>query len=341
MEVADAFHGAPRRCWVVSDGRRGIENQALGLAEAVARLTPIKIERRIAPRASGVLGELTGMFKQADPADLKPAGGLDGGAKPPDLWIACGRASLPYSIAARRWSGGETFVVQVQDPGKPAALFDHIVAPRHDKLNGDNVTSIVGAPNRITPDALSDALDANAATLPPSPRAAVLIGGDSKRHKLTPAFMRDLMKQLEALRASGTALMISTSRRTPDEAIAGLRARFLGRDDARLWTGDADGENPYLAFLAAADVVLVTKDSTNMLTDAASAGKPALLLPVEGADGKFSRLYAELKERGYLRDFKGEFESWDVDPLRETERAAEAVIAAWRAHADAANLSET
>src|SRR5690606_39931117 len=31
---------APLAIWVVSDGRTGIQNQALGLAEAVARLTP-------------------------------------------------------------------------------------------------------------------------------------------------------------------------------------------------------------------------------------------------------------------------------------------------------------
>ena len=29
----------PSRIWVVSDGRAGIENQALGLAEAIQRLT--------------------------------------------------------------------------------------------------------------------------------------------------------------------------------------------------------------------------------------------------------------------------------------------------------------
>ena len=33
----------PLAIWVVSDGRAGIENQALGLAEAVQRLTPAEI----------------------------------------------------------------------------------------------------------------------------------------------------------------------------------------------------------------------------------------------------------------------------------------------------------
>ena len=37
---------APLSIWVVSDGRAGIENQALGLAEAVQRLTPAEIATR-------------------------------------------------------------------------------------------------------------------------------------------------------------------------------------------------------------------------------------------------------------------------------------------------------
>ena len=38
-----------RLCWVVSDGRRGIENQALGLAEAIADRTPMRILRLHTP----------------------------------------------------------------------------------------------------------------------------------------------------------------------------------------------------------------------------------------------------------------------------------------------------
>jgi len=37
-------HQTALSCWVISDGRRGIENQALGLAEALDRLRPLNIE---------------------------------------------------------------------------------------------------------------------------------------------------------------------------------------------------------------------------------------------------------------------------------------------------------
>jgi len=316
-------------CWVVSDGRRGIENQALGLAEAVARLTPLTIERRIAPRREGWRAEISGRFQAPKLEELATSDGappLSNAA--PNLWIACGRATLAYSEHARDWFAGLTMVVQAQDPRRPLWPYDLIVPPLHDNLSGDNVFSILGSPNRICDDwlAAGAARFADALVTPPGPRAAVLIGGDSKRHTLTPKVMKDIISGLEGALAQSWSLLITTSRRTPDFAVSALRARFKDDPSVWLWTGDADGDNPYDAFLAAADIVLVTKDSTNMITEAASAGKPTLLLPMAGEDGKFAALYDELTARGLTKPFTGELKPWPVEPLRETDRAAAQIV---------------
>ena len=92
------------------------------------------------------------------------------------------------------------------------------------------------------------------------------------------------------------------------------------------WIWDGEGENPYFAFLAAADVVLVTEDSANMAVEAASTGKPVLRLELEGGSPRFDRLHAELEALGAQRPFVGSFETWTSPPLRETERAARAVL---------------
>jgi len=106
-----------------------------------------------------------------------------------------------------------------------------------------------------------------------------------------------------------------------------LRAMLAARaDDPGVWVYDGEGDNPYFAFLAAADAVLVTRDSTNMLTEAATAGKPVLTLPVAGHDGKFARLYRALQQRDYIRPFAGRLETWEVVPLGETARAAREII---------------
>jgi hypothetical protein len=250
----------------------------------------------------------------------------------PDLWIGCGRASLPYSERARAWFDNRPLVVQLQDPKRPLDAFDLVVPPMHDGLEGPNVFPILGSPNRITPQRLDIGLAAfeSDPAAPPSPRAAVLIGGDSKRHRLTPPALDDLLAGLARAREDGWSLLITTSRRTPAFAVDALRTRFGASSGhakgVRLWTRDEDGPNPYDAFLAAADVVLVTKDSTNMITEAASAAKPVLLVDMQGDDGKLAALYAELEARGSAKPFAGALEPWPVEPLAETDLAAAEVV---------------
>ncbi|WP_295172807.1 mitochondrial fission ELM1 family protein, partial [uncultured Brevundimonas sp.] len=207
----------PLAIWVVSDGRAGIENQALGLAEAVQRLTPAEITIKQI-RWRPIFDRLPSALKT--PAMLASAPLT---APWPDLWIATGRATLPLSTRIKAWSGGKTFVVQTQDPRWANDRYDLIVAPAHDGLSGDNVFEITGSPHRITPQHIAQAAPAFADRIAPlpHPRIAVLIGGKSKAFDLPPAHAADLADQIaDAVRASGGALMLTFSRRTPDAAKA-------------------------------------------------------------------------------------------------------------------------
>ncbi len=323
---------SPLSIRVVTDGRAGIENQALGLAEAVARLTPASIDvRRV--RWRPVFDWL--------PSDLKTPAMLDSasdapfpadGEPWPDLWIAAGRASLPLSLAARSRSGGRAFVVQVQDPRLDPARFDLVVAPRHDGLTGTNVVSITGSPHRITPERLADAAPAFSAEIEPllRPRIALLIGGRSKAFDLTVAHAADLADRIaQAVEGAGGSLLATFSRRTPPAA-QGVMTERLSTLPGLVW--DGTGANPLFAFLHFADHVLVTEDSANMAAEAASTGKPVHILPMvrRGPAGKFARLHADLRDRGAARPFDGHLETWRYEPLAETERAARAVLEAMR-----------
>jgi mitochondrial fission protein ELM1 len=314
--------------WVVSDGRTGIENQALGLAEAVQRLFPSGITvKRIRWRTA--FDKFPSVLKapwMLDPSSdaVTPAEGEPW----PDLWIATGRATLPLSAAVRRLSGGRTFVVQTQDPRWRNAAYDLIVAPAHDRVEGPNVLSIIGSPHRVTRDRLIEGAAAFAERLEPlpRPRVAALIGGRSRAFDLPDAHAADLAGQIGgAVEAAGGSLMLTFSRRTPKAAKAAMTAR-LAHLPGLVW--DGAGANPYFAFLNFADHVLVTEDSANMAAEAASTGKPVHILPMtplKPAD-KFARLHAELRERGAARLFDGRLESWSYEPLDETARAARTVL---------------
>lgn len=85
---------------------------------------------------------------------------------------------------------------------------------------------------------------------------------------------------------------------------------------------DETGENPYFAFLAAADAILVTEDSTNLSTDAAATGKPVFRLSLPGHSAKLARFHAALERRGLASVFAGAVSGASQGPLLETDRAA-------------------
>jgi hypothetical protein len=309
-----------------------MENQCLGLAERLeSRLgessVALKIvTKRLAPRAPWKwLPE--SLFGFPWPLPFAALGSdSDALEEPwPDLVIACGRKTVAYSAAIKKRSKGKTFVVQTQDPRLDARFFDLVIPPRHDNLEGPNVLPILGSPNRITPARLREGAAIVGALFNhlPERRIAVLIGGSSQRFTLDLEVMETLADQLQDLARQGFGLMITTSRRTGEAQEKLLRERLTG-DGIHIWDG---GEpNPYFAMLAEASHILVTEESTNMITEAAATGKPVYILPLKGHAPKFERFHRGLSEAGITRGFEGALETWDYEPLDETGRAAGVIM---------------
>lgn len=301
-------------CWVVSDGRRGIENQALGLAEAVARLIP---DTRLAIHTVHVTREGF-VALPSSPA--------------PDLWIGCGRVAIPLAAKHRRVFP-QCYFVYVQDPRTRYRDFDLIVAPEHDRLRKSNAISMIGSPNRLSQSQFSNALAQFSEQLSEmaGARAAILVGGNSKRFKLDDRVTDYLMHRLHTLLDQDIKLMVTVSRRTPDASRRRLRKEFADRDD--VWFFDGEGENPYFAFLAAADWIFVTEESTNMLVEAATTGKPVYALPLSGKAGKFAHLHARLEGWGAVRPYLGQLDRWTYARFAETDRVAAEVFERWQKRA--------
>ncbi|MDB5470103.1 MAG: hypothetical protein JWR84_1663, partial [Caulobacter sp.] len=238
-------------------------------------------------------------------------------------------------IRVKAWSKGKTYVVQTQDPRVPTTMFDLVAPPKHDRLTGDNVFPITGAPHRVTPDRLEAEYPKFAELLDPlpRPRVAVLIGGKSRGFDLSPERAAAIANELQyALEQEGGSLMLTFSRRTPEAAKALLTARLRALPGV-IWNGE--GDNPYFAFLGAADYILVTEDSANMATEAASTGKPVFIVKMDGQSLKFRLLHEELEAKGAARPWGGAFHGWTYEPLRETDRLAGEILQRMDARADA------
>lgn len=292
--------------WIITEGMAGTENQCLGVAEALG----------MAPSVMRVT--LRSPWKQLSPwlayeqawSFVPPLHGPW-----PDILVTSGRKA----IAAARYIKSQnpaTFTVHIQDPHISPDQFDLVAVPHHDRLRGKNVIVTDAAPNRITDKKLS-----LAAPPSPSPKQSVgvLIGGNSKTHTMTDRVMDTLIAHLTSL-AGAYKLLVTVSRRTSAAQTQKLTAA-LQNTDAYIW--DGTGENPYFGILAQADFLLVTNDSTSMIADAATTGKPVYLIPLEGGSAKFARLYDHLRDLGAVRDFTGILESYTYPPLRDAQKIAE------------------
>lgn len=310
-------------CWIVTDGKAGMENQCLGLAEALGLQPIVKRVKLRAPwkQLSPFLrrGLQFAHSKKGDPIEMPW----------PDLLIATGRASIPASLHVRRLSlaGGErgTFTVQLQNPVIDPSRFGLVVVPRHDGLSAPNVMTTRGALHRVSSKMLAQAAQKFAPQIAhlPRPRIAVLIGGSNAVYQFTPREMAPLVRQLAELpKMIGGSLMVTPSRRT-GEANMAILGEALKDSPAYIWNGQ--GDNPYYGMLALADYIIVTCDSVNMVSEACTTGKPVYVIDLPGGSDKFRRFHQSMRDDGLAKTFAGKLEPYTYQPLNDVQLVADRI----------------
>lgn len=309
----------PLTVWAVTEGHIGTENQARGVAEALIGNGPgAVVVKRIAIRAP---------WRWLPPAlwplPLMALGGEGDALDPPwpDVLISCGRRAAAPNMAVRKRSGGATLSVHIQRPYLPSDRFDLVVAPRHDGLHGANVHVTRAAVHRVTAERLAAGRrDASERTEPARHAVTVLIGGSNRRHRFTAAIAARFGDRLAALcRHRPIDLRLTPSRRTHPSMVRILAEKLAGTG-AEIW--DGSGDNPYFAWLAMADTVIVTWDSVSMTSEALATGKPVYVLPLEGASRRIDRFHAGLQADGFTRVFDGALDRWAYEPPDDTAAAA-------------------
>ncbi len=307
-------------CWIVTDGKIGTENQCIGLANALG-LTPaikrIKLRwpwRLFTPYLRGL--ERFAFSRNGDQLN-EPW---------PDILIGSGRRSLPAAFAARKAKGDKIAIIQLQHPHCDLKNFDLVITPAHDGLTGPNVLTTQGGIHKLTPAVIERAADAQRERFAkfPQPLVAVVLGGKSTTYDFDANQMRALIEQFNTLLQSfaGT-LIITASRRTGEENLKLLQDAFIGHP--RVWIWDNSGDNPYPGMLGLPDWILVSEDSTGMVSEAAVSGKPVYVIKLTGGSPRFDRFHQLLQDAGITRPFTGTLETWHYSPLVETQRASQAV----------------
>lgn len=309
--------------WILTDGKAGDEQPLTGIAEAMGVAPEF---RRVHPRAFFALMMPWGPIDWHD-RPSQPGSPL---APPyPDICLATGRRAVTYLRRLKRLSPS-TCTVLFKDPRTLCHGADLVIVQAHDKLRGSSVKVVTTAPNRLPPSRL-DVIRAD----PPAdiaklshPRLAVLVGGDSRHHRFTPEDIGRFVAGLDERVAGGAALMITASRRTPSALVAALRSLAGSNERIVFWNGE--GANPLAAYMALADELIVTADSTNMIGEAASTGRPIQIFHPTGGHPKIERFIALLSQEARVGRFPNAPTSGTYPPINSTAEVADAVLAAWQ-----------
>jgi mitochondrial fission protein ELM1 len=310
-----APHATADAAWTLSDGHAGNLRQARALAAALGidaagewMLQARAPWRWLAPRRlPGVASAFGAEFARAL-------------ATPPALAIGCGRqAALATRLARARGAKA----VQILDPRIDPAHWDLVVAPRHDRVHGDNVIPLLGSLHPVDDLWLARArADFAVIAQLPQPRTAMLLGGPSRHVRFDQTAFDALAAQVDtALAREGGSLLLTASRRTPASMRAALRRRYAGAPGL-LWLGDEDGANPYPGLLAWADRIVCSPDSVNMVSEACATTVPVFVSEPGRADGRVRDFLDTLLARGRIRALDAVLAPFDVEPLRETARVA-------------------
>ena len=318
---------ADMSAWVVSDGTRGMEVQSLALARALG-IDPVIKRIRPSPllRAFPAWGRCRMIPPSAGGDQLTPPW--------PDLVIGCGRRNAGAVLSVKARSGGHSFAVQIQDPRIDPAHFGALIVPEHDPARGDNVIVTTASLNGLASlDLRAEAKRFDRLVQPlPGPRVLVAVGGATRRQKIEDALVDRFIGNLERLIDSGCGLMITASRRTPERLVQALAE--LGEEEAAACFWNGEGENPYFGFMGAADAIVVTSDSVNMVSEACSSGKGVYVADLLAPAGRIAVFHENLRKRGLTRPFDGYVEPFLYEPLQDAEAAAARVRSMLEGHLD-------
>ena len=298
---------------LLTQGMHGMISQVEGLAKALnVDFTHHKVElnhlwKLIPPNLSPVSQTV---FKKIDHDDF-------------DVIISCGRKSVIPSIHLKKTSNKKVFNIHIQDPKVDLTHFDFIVAPEHDAIEGSNVITTKGAIHYLTENEISENKDYLNSFIKKDERKiwTLIMGGPTKYYDYSTKNMKHIFTALyKLLKKHDFQLVVIPSMRTPINTIHYAK-EFFGENHTIIMDVD---KKAYLSALAISENIVVTCDSSSMISEAALTGKPiyiASILPKKN-DKRFQRFRNLFRELNIIRNLGEEVEIWSYEKLDETNRVA-------------------
>ena len=240
-----------------------------------------------------------------------------------DLIISCGRKSIIPSIHLKNTSNKKVFNIHIQDPKVNLDNFDFIVAPEHDAIKGQNVITTKGAIHYLTENEINENKDYLNSFIKKDHREvwALILGGPTKYYDYSKKNMKHIFSILyKLLQKHDFQLVVIPSMRTPINTIHYAK-EYFGESHTIIKNVD---KKAYLSALAISKNIVVTCDSSSMISEAALTGKPIYVANIETKknDKRFQSFKNLFRELNITRNLGEEVETWNYQKLDETNRIA-------------------
>ena len=300
---------------LLTEGMHGMISQVEGLAKALdIQFTHHKVElnsfwKMIPPNLTPISNVV---FKKFDAPDF-------------DIIISCGRKSVIPSIYLKKNSNKKIFNIHIQDPKVSLKYFDFVIAPEHDNLNGNNVITSKGAIHYLTLEEiknnrtyLEEKLKKNVDYL------LLVLGGPNKYYDFDDQNLKNIFVKIKKiLNTNNLQAIVIPSIRTPQKTI-NLAEEFLGKENLVITNID---KKAYLSGLSLAKYIVITCDSTSMISEAALTGKPIYIadIPAKRKDHRFKKFRDLFSKLNITKNLSEKLEIWDYKSLNETTRIAEEI----------------
>ncbi|MEY3415582.1 MAG: hypothetical protein RLZZ418_827 [Pseudomonadota bacterium] len=238
------------------------------------------------------------------------------------ILISCGKNSIISSLFLKR-NNKNLFNIHIQNPKVNFSNFDLIVAPEHDQIKGSNVLSTFGALHYITKQEIDNSSNFfSKYNLSEKDKiVSLILGGPNRYYDLNEIDLGNIFLSIrDHFLNKGFKLILVRSRRTPDNIIDFAKKFFL--NSAVII--DFVSKEFYLSALKLSKTIIVTCDSTSMVSECAITQKPIFVAKMKAKrrNNRFEYFLNSFREKGIIKFLGENTDNWSYPELDETKRIA-------------------
>ena len=242
-----------------------------------------------------------------------------------DIIISCGRKSVIPSIYLKKNSNKKIINIHIQNPKVSLNNFNYIIAPEHDGISGKNVISSKGALHYLTIEEIEKSRDyLQNKSNTKKDILTLILGGPTKYYNYTTQNIKSIFSNIKNLTEKNNLhLIVIPSNRTPLETVLLAKSELM-KDTTIIETVD---KKAYLSALCLAKYIVVTCDSSSMISEAALTGKPVYVAMIETKrnDKRFKEFRKLFENMNILRKLDDKLETWSYEKLDEANRVSKLI----------------